>query len=134
MAQDFTILEEYETVPMTIASATVIEAGDVVGLTSGIVVKGTAAHTELGFAPTANASGETTIAVTRGRVLLKGTSDANYAVTDKALYVDLVGTTTQLIDLGESTTDVFQVAADTEAGTVGATTDVKVRINKPITF
>lgn len=134
MAQDFTILEEYETVPMTIASATVIEAGDVVGLTSGLVVKGTAAHTELAFAPTASAVGETVIPVTRGRVLLKGTSDAAFAVTDKALYCDLVGTTTLLIDIGESTTDVFQVAADTEAGTVDSTSDVKVRINKPITF
>ena len=134
MAQDFTAIGDYETILATIATDTVLEAGDCAGLTSGIVVKATASHAEIAFCPAGSADGETEVEITRGRVMLLGTADANFAVTDKALYQDLKGTTTQLIDLGTSSTDVFQIAADTEAGTVDSTLNVKVRINKPITF
>ncbi len=63
---------------------------------------------------------------------LTGTADANFAVTNKGTEVDLVGTTTQLIDLGASATDVLKVSARDTAGTVGETTNVEVRINKPL--
>jgi len=131
---DFRAIGDYETILATIDTATVIEAGDVVGLTSGIVVKGIAAHTAIAFAPKGSADGETEIEITKGYVELIGTADANFAVTDKGLYQDLIGTTTLLIDLGTSTTDVFQVATDVDAGTAGSKLEVKVFINKPITF
>jgi len=131
---DFRAIGDYETVLATIDTATVVEAGDCVGLTSGIVVKAVAGHTAIAFAPQGSADGETEIEITKGYVALIGTADANFAVTDKGLYQDLKGTTTQLIDLGTSTTDVFQVASDKDAGTDGSTDDVKVFINKPITF
>lgn len=134
MAADFTAISEFTTVPAVIASATEIEAGDLVALSSGIVVKAGASDTEIAFAPTASAVGETVIEISKGRVELVGTADAVFAVTQKGTEVDIVGTTTLLIDVGSSSTDVLKVAADTEAGTVGSVNSVKVFINKPITF
>ena len=64
--------------------------------------------------------------------MLEGTADANFAVDIKGTFVDLVGTTNLLIDVGESTTDVFQVDASENAGTAGSTAKVHVKINKPL--
>lgn len=121
------------TVLATIASETVIEAGDLVDLTSGLVTKATASSTALAYAPNGSAAGETKIEVTVGNdFLLEGTANANFAVAKKGAEVDLVGTTTLLIDLGNSTTDVFKVDISENAGTVGAKTGVRVKINKPL--
>ena len=136
MAKDFTIKdgEQIRTRRCTIASATVIEAGDLVTLDAGgLIIKAVAASTAVAYAVEASAVGDTVIEVTVGNdFTLTGTADANFAVTDKGLEVDLVGTTTQLIDLGASTTDVLKVSIAEDAGTVGATTDVEVKINKPL--
>ena len=134
MAADFKAISEFTTIQATIASATVVEAGDLVELDTGLIVKATATGTQLAFAPQGSADGETIIEITKGHVELLGTTDADFAVTDKMLDCDLVGTTTQLIDIGTSSTNVLMVAADTEAGTVGSKLNVKVFINKPITF
>lgn len=121
------------TVLATIASATVIEAGDMVALTNGLIVKAAANSTAIAYAPNGSANGETKIEVTVGNdFLLEGTADANFAVANKGTEVDLVGTTTLLIDLGTSTTDVLKVDISENAGTVGAKTGVRVKINKPL--
>jgi len=119
---------------LEIASATVIEAGDMVTLTSGLVTKGVAASTQLGYALTGSASGDTDdlLVLTDERAVFKGTGDANFAKTMRATEVDLVGTTTQLIDVGASATDVFKIEAGSNAGTVGSTADILVSINKPL--
>jgi hypothetical protein len=94
-----------------IASATVIEAGDMVALTSGLVTKAVAASTQIAFTEVGSADGETSITVVADdRVRYKGTGDAVFAKTQRGTEVDLVGTTTQLIDLGTSVTDVLKVA------------------------
>lgn len=126
--------EQLRTVKATIASATVIEAGDLVTLDgSGLVIKAVAGSTAIAFAPTGSANGETTCDVTVGNdFTLVGTADANFAATMKGTEVDLVGTTTQLIDVGSSATDVLKIDVSENAGTVGAATNVTVRINKPI--
>ncbi len=125
--------EQLRTVKATIASATVIEAGDLVALASGLVIKAVAASTAVAFAPTGSANGETTCDVTVGNdFTLVGTADANFADTMKGTEVDLVGTTTQLIDVGSSATDVLKIDVSENAGTVGATTNVTVRINKAL--
>ena len=131
---DFKAIGQYDTVLATIASATVIEAGDLVTESSGLIIKAVAGSTSVAFAPAGSADGETEIEVTNGRVDLIGTADANFAVTMKGTEVDLVGTTTQLIDVGASSTNVLLVSMKQDAGTVGATTNVKVEINKPINF
>lgn len=129
---NFKAISEYTTVPATIASATVVEAGDMVAVSAGLIIKAVAGSAEIAFAPQGSEDGETTIEVSKGYVEFVGTGDANFAANMKGTEVDLVGD--QLIDVGASATDVFKVAVDTEAGTVGSTADIKVFINKPITF
>lgn len=115
-------------------SATVIEAGDLVALSSGLIVKAGAADTAIAWCPAGGADGETTVEVTKGTdFTLVGTADANFAVTNRGAEVDLVvNTGVQQIDLGASTTDVFKVGFATDSGTAGSAENVEVLINKPI--
>ena len=125
--------EGFRTIQATIASATVIEAGDLVALSSGVIIKAVAASTAVAFAAEASAVGDVIIEVSVGNEFtMTGTGDANFAVTQKGTEVDLVGTTTLLIDVGTSTTDVLKISAASDAGTAGATTEIEVRINKPL--
>lgn len=126
-------LDGVPTVLATVAADTVIEPGDLVDLTSGVITKATAASTALAYAPHGSPDGDTKCEVTVGNnFVLEGTANANFAVAKKGTEVDLVGTTTLLIDLGNSTTDVFKVDISENAGTVGAKTGVRVKINKPL--
>jgi len=126
-------LHGLETVLATKAAGVVIEAGDLVALSSGLIIKAVAGSTAIAYAPRGAASADLKCEISVGNdFLLEGTSDANFAVTDKGIICDLVGTTNLLIDLGESTTDVFQVDASENAGTAGSTSNVRVRINKPL--
>lgn len=132
---DFKVVEEpktgLRTTIVTIASATVIEAGDVCELSSGLPIKGTATGAKLAFSPFACANGDTQIELTVGNdFVLEGTGDAVFAVTQKGSEVDLVVTSTvQYIDVGESTTDVFVVDISENAGTVGSASNIRVKIN-----
>ena len=137
MAKDFTVVGGLHGVPtvfITKASATVIEAGDLVALDTGLAIKATAASTALAYAPNGAGDGETKIEVTVGNdFLLEGTADANFAVTNKGTEVDVVvASTVQKIDLGSSTTDVLKVDISENAGTVGSANNVRVKINKPL--
>jgi len=116
------------------ASATVIEAGDLVTLSSGLIIKAVAGSTELAYAPHGAAAGETLVDVTVGDDFeLVGTSDAVFAVTDKGAIVDMVVTATkQYIDKGESTTNVFKIAIDKDAGIVGSAAGVVVKLLTPL--
>lgn len=125
--------EQVRTKRCVVGTATVIEAGDLVALSSGVIIKAVAASTAVAYAIEASAVGDVLIDVTVGNdFTLKGTADANFAVTQKGTEVDIVGTTTLLIDVGASTTDVLKVGIGEDAGVVGATTNVEVRINKPL--
>ena len=126
--------EELRTMLCTVGTATVIEAGDLVALSSGVIVKAGAADTAVAYCPKGSAVGEIVCEVTVGNdFLLEGTGDAVFAVTQKGTEVDLkVDTGVQLIDVGESTTDVFLVDASQDAGTVDAAAGIRFRINKPL--
>jgi len=126
--------EVFRMTTCVIASATVIAPGDLVTLSSGLIIKAVAASTAVAYCPKGSAVGETTCEVSLGNEFtLVGTADANFAVTDKGIECDLViSGAVQLIDLGASTTDVLKVGISDSAGTVGATTVVEVRINKPL--
>lgn len=126
--------DSIRTMPATIASATVIEAGDLVGIASGLIVKATDNSAKLAYAMEASAVGDTTITITEGNdFTLSGTGDAVFAVTHKGTDCDLVVSDgAQLIDLGASTTKVLTVSAREDAGTVNSASDITVRINKPI--
>lgn len=124
----------YRTQELEKASATVIEAGDLVTLDAGgLAIKAVAASTAIAFCPGGAGDWETTVDIAVDpELILSGTADANFAKANRGTEVDLVGTTTQLIDIGASTTDVLKVLPGTNAGTVGAATNVLVTINKPI--
>jgi hypothetical protein len=65
-----------------------------------------------------------------GLLALLLAADAAFAVTDRGAEVDI--TAAQLIDLGESSIDVLKVGIADDSGTVGATTNVEVKINLPL--
>ena len=122
-----------KTVVLAKASATVIEAWDLVALSSGLAIKGIAASTALAYTEAWAGDGETEITVIADpELVLSGTADANFAATMRGTEVDLVGTTTLLVDVGASTTDVLKILPSANAGTVGATTEVLVKINKSL--
>lgn len=124
---------ELRTVICKKASSTVIEAGDLVALSSGLIIKAVAGSAAIAYAPNGAGNGETEIEVSVGNdFTLVGTADANFAVTDKGAEVDIKGTTDLLIDLGESKTDVLKVGIDQDSGVAGSAANVEVRINKPL--
>jgi hypothetical protein len=118
-----------------IAYDTVIEAGDIVTLTSGLVTKAAAASDTIAWCPDGHASGETTdttCEITVGNdFTLKTTGDAVFAAAYRGEIFD-INDTTQYIDYGASSTDVLVVDPSINAGTVGTAAGVTVRINKPI--
>ena len=116
----------------TIDTATVVAAGDLVAIDTGLIIKAVAASAAIAWCPKGSATGDTTCEVTIGNdFTLKGTLDAVFAVTYKGGEYDIEDTT-QLIDLDASATDVLKIDTSENAGTVGSTDEVRVRINKPI--
>lgn len=136
MAKDFKVVgdDQLRTVKATVASATVIEAGDLVDLTSGLVTKADASSTELAYAPNGSADGETVMDISVGdEFILEGTGDAVFAVTQKGTTVDLVmDGDDQQIDVGTSSTNVLKIDVSQDAGTVDSADSIRVKINKPV--
>jgi len=124
--------EMLRTIIAPIATDTVIEAGDLVTVSSGLIIKAVAASTTLAFSPKAHvANSGTEIEVTVGNdFTLTGTMDVNFAAAYRGVEYD-INDTTQTIDQGASATKVLKVSIGADAGTVGTATGVNVRINKP---
>ena len=133
---DFKVVDDetLRTVIVTIASATVIEAGDMCELSSGLPVKGTATGAKLAYSPFASASGDTQIDLSEGNdFLLEGTGEAAFAVDQKGDECDLVvDTGAQLVDNDTTSTSVFTIDFSENAGTVGSTSNIRVKILKPL--
>jgi len=133
---DFKVVgdEALRTVIAKKESATVIEAGDVVEMASGYIVKGTATGAALAYCPKGAAAGVTDVEVTVGNnFVLEGAGDAVFAITQKGSEVDLVvAAGVQKVDVGETTTDVFKIDVSENAGTVDSAAGIRVRINKPL--
>lgn len=138
MAADFKIVRtgvNNQTETLEKASATVIEAGDMVALDAGgLAIKATAASTAIAFTEGGAGDGDLTIEVVADPdLVLKGTGDAVFAESMRGTEVDLViNGTNQQIDVGASVTDVLKIAAGEEAGTVASTDGIVVKINKPL--
>jgi len=120
----------------TIAYDTVIEAGDLVAVDTGLIIKAVAASTAVAWCPDGHASGATTntnCEVTVGNdFTLKGTMDTNFLATHKGT-VCTIDDTTQYIDVSDTGgTDLVVVGISESAGTVGSASNVEVRINKPL--
>lgn len=133
---DFKVVgdEILRTVICTIASATVIEAGDMCELSSGLPIKGTATGAKLAYSPFACPNGDTQIELTVGNdFVLQGTGDAVFAVADKGALADMiVPGGAQQIDVSASSTDVFVVDISENAGVVGSANNIRFKINKPL--
>jgi hypothetical protein len=132
----FTIADgqQVRTVKAPIATATAIEAGDLVTLDTGLIIKAVAASTACAFAPIAHAANSgTEIEVTIGNdFTLRGTADANFAATDRGV-VCTIDDTTQAIDLSDTGgTDLLRVGFGINSGTVGSASNVEVKIEKPL--
>lgn len=115
-------------------SSTVIEPGDLVALSSGLVIKATAGSTAVAYCPNGGVNGQTEIDVTVGNdFTLVGTGDAAAAVTDKGIECDLVvNTNDQQVDLGSNSTKVLKVGIAKDSLTAGSASGIEVRINKPL--
>jgi len=112
-------------------TATVIAPGSIVALSAGLALPAGAASSSVAYCESGAAAGTTElIVVADDRLILSGTADANFNVTDRGLEVDI--TASQLIDLGASVTDVLKVLPSIDAGTVGEAEKVRVRINKSL--
>ena len=123
--------EQVRTVRVSVASATVIPAGDFAGMTSGLAVDAIETTAAIAWCPKGSADGETVCELTVGNdFTLSGTGDAVFALTQKASEVDL--TAAQLIDVGSSSTKVLKIDISENAGTVDSVSDIHVRINKPL--
>ena len=131
---DTKIKGKVRTMLCTIASGTVIEVGDLVGMTSGLIVKAGATTTKIARAMEASASGDTKIEVSRGRIEMTMTGDAVFAVAYKSTEVDIVmdGANQQIDVTGGTTYKVLQIDESQDAGVVGSADDIKVRINRPL--
>lgn len=73
-----------------IASATVIEKGDAIALSSGLIIKATASSAKIGIALAASADGDTDDVPFTTKGVWKGKADAVFAVTHRGAEVDLV--------------------------------------------
>lgn len=124
--------EMLRTIIAPIATATVIEAGDLVTVSSGLIIKAVAASTTVAFSPKAHpANSGTEIEVTVGNdFTLVGTMDVVFADAYRGGEYD-INDTTQTIDQGGALTKVLKVSIGTDAGTVGTASGVIARINKP---
>lgn len=136
MAADFKLKdgEVVRTVRAVKASATVIEAGDLVEISSGLIIKATATGAAVAFCPAGAANGSTIAEVTVGNdFTLVGTGDAAFAVTDKGALRDLVvNGGAQQIDIGTTSTNVLKVGIGSDSGTASSAANIEVKINKPI--
>jgi hypothetical protein len=114
------------------ASGTVIEAGDLVAIDTGLAIKAVAASTAVAWCPNGGADGETVIEVSVGNDFTLLTSgEAVFAVAYKGGEYD-INDTTQTIDWNGTTYKVLKIDVSEDAGVVGSASDITVRINKPL--
>lgn len=114
------------------ASNTVIPAKSLVGITSGLIVAGAAAHTKLAYCPNGAAAGTTEVEISKGNdFTLVGAAGTAFAAANRGAEVD-ISDTTQAIDLTASSTDVLTIGVTADSGTVGSASEIEFKINKPI--
>lgn len=137
MAKDFIVKggEKLRTVLAPKASATVIEAGDIVAISSGLIVKAGAASAAIAYAPNGAAAGELVCEVTVGNdftLIGNKNADAVFAAAQRGTLCDLKGTTDLIIDNDTSSTNVFRIGISQDSGVVDSAAGIEVKIEKPI--
>jgi hypothetical protein len=136
MAKDFKLKQvgsTFRTRMAEKASATVIEAGDLVALDTNLIVKAGAASTKLAYAINAGADGETSIEVTEGNdFTLTGTGDGVWSEDYRGDLAGISGTTDLLVDVTGASTNVIRLGVAEDAGVVDSTADIEFKIVLPI--
>jgi hypothetical protein len=138
MAKDFELAKVnqggLETIIATKESATVIEAGDLVALSSNYIIKATAASSKIAYCPNGAAAGTTDVEVTVGNnFTLRGTGQQVFSADYKGDTCDMVVSgSKQYIDDDTSSTNVFQISIDKNAGVVGSADNIECRIILPL--
>jgi len=138
MSRDFKIVGGLDGIPTVFvakASATVLEAGDIVTMIDGLAVKAGATSATIAYAPHGAADGELYVEMTRGNNFeLVGVKDADvvFAVDQRGDACDLKGTTDLIIDNDTSSTNVLQICGDKDNGVVGSKAGIRVKIAKPV--
>ena len=119
-----------------IANTTVIENGDLVALSSGLIIKATATSAKVARAMEAHASGDgTSIECSLGRAKLKMDASDAFAAAHRGGEYDIAvdgDSGAQTINQSGTSYKVLMMSPDENAGTVGSTSDVQVIINKPL--
>lgn len=125
--------EKIRTTIAPIATGTAIEYGDLVTISSGLIVKAVAASTTVALCTKAHpANSGTQIEVSVGNdFTMRGTMDVVFAAAYRGVEYD-INDTTQTIDQGGTTNKVLKVSISEDAGVIGSAAGVEVRINKPI--
>lgn len=126
--------EKFRTVIADIATATAIEAGDFVTLSSGLVIKAVTASAKIAWCPKGHAANSgTTVEITVGNdFTLLGTMDVVFAQAYKGVSYDINNDGTQTIDQGGTTYKVLTVQPGATSGTIGSASNVEVRIALPL--
>lgn len=136
MAKDFRIKQQgvgFKTRQAEIASATVIEPGDLVTMTANLIVKADENSTALAYAINGSAAGETSIEITEGNdFTLVGTGDAAWSEDYRGDAAGISGTTDLLIDVTGASKDVIRLGVSEDAGVVGSTDNIEFKIILPI--
>lgn len=116
-AEDFQVFNESATRnvrKLDIASATVVERGDVVGITSGLLVRASASTAKIGIALGSSANGDTDDVPVICDGIFYAKADAVFAVTNRNTEVDLV-ILPGYMETGVVTATVAVLAAITDA-------------------
>jgi len=130
---DFKAISEYRTGLLPKATGVTIEAGDLIMLTSGLVVKATALGARVAYCPQGAASAALTCEATIGRVKLKGDASDVFAVAQRGLAYDIAvdGDGKQTINQSGTTYKPLMMSPK-NAGVVGSASDVNVEIVRPL--
>lgn len=124
--------EKVRMMRVTKAAGVVIEAGDLVAISAGLVIKATETSAAVAWCPNGAASADTVAEISVGNdFTLKTTGNAVFAVSYKGGEYD-IDVTTQYINYSGTTYKVLKVSPSETAGTVGTAAGVIVRINKPL--
>jgi len=126
--------EKIRTIIAPIATATVIEAGDLVAISSGLIIKAVTTSAAIAFCPDGHvANSGTAVVITVGNdFTLVGTMDVVFAAAYRGVAYDINNDGTQTIDQGGTTYKVLMVSPGIDAGVVGAADNVEVKINLPL--
>lgn len=119
---------------LSVASATVLEAGDLVALSAGLAVKAGAASTGVALIASGSADGSTSKITAYGEgTVIEGTANRALAAADLGAPASIVlsGSDIQInLDNAGGSAGVLEVLPGSDAGTIGSASKVRARIVK----